>query len=161
MRLISLNQILGLPVIADKSKRLLGKVVDLVLDYKTGKFLGLILEGQKVISPERIKDFNGKQILVSEEVGEILRLGKIQDILQSGIKIKGNKVITETGTKLGKVVDFEVDLILNKLSTIFVKAKILEKPLIIPSSQIISIKKEAILVYDQVIKIAEPQLVGI
>lgn len=151
------NQILGLSVTGESGKSL-GKVTDLVLDYETGKFLALFIEGQKVIKSEQIKNVDKDQILVSHEVEGALPSDKIQKMIQSKIKIKGNKVITESGTHLGKVVNFEIDLNLNRLSFIFVKDKLLGKSMDIAWDQIISIKKEAILVKDEVVKIKAPEL---
>lgn len=158
---IFFNQARGLSVVSYKFGDLLGQVEDLIIDPETGKFLALIVKGQKVIKAEKIRNFDEKQVLVSGKAGETLLSDKIQEIIQNKIKIKGNKVMTESGTRLGRVIDFEIDLVSNKLSTIFVRTKILGKPLMISWNQIISIGKEAIVVRDQVIKIAEPELAGI
>ena len=163
---IFFNQVRGLSVISHKSGDLLGRVEDLVVDPETGKFLALVvlrkLSEVSLVKLDKIKEFNHQAVTVlNNQSLEKISSGEIFNIIQNKIKIKGNKVITESGTRLGRVIDYEIDLVSNKLSTIFVRTKILGKPLIISRNQIISIGKEAIIVRDQVIKIAEPELAGI
>lgn len=163
---IRLNQTLGLPVISQESGNRLGRVKDLIIDYETGEFLALlvgegILTSLEIVEIDKVNNFLPDRVMVRDDTSlEILESGRIQEIIQSKIKIKGNKVMTESGTDLGKVTDFEINLNSNRLSSISVKNKILGKPLIISYNQIISIEKDAIIVKDGVVKIKtfEPEL---
>lgn len=161
------NKALGLPVISQESGNRLGEIEDLVIDYETGKLLALlvsgggVMAGLRIVRTENIRNISQEQVLVRDDASlEILGPSRIQDIIQSKIKIKSNKVITENGTNLGKAIDFELDLESERLSCISVRTKILGKPLVVSWDQIVSIGKEAIVVKEEVVKVKtlEPEL---
>jgi len=163
---IRFNKVLSLPVISYESGDRLGEIKDLVVDHDNGKFLALvvgegILTGSRIIRVDKVRNFGRDTVMILDSRSlEVMTPGRIQDIIQSKIKIKGNKVITESETNLGKVMDFEIDLESERLSFIFVRTKILGGPLIVSYNQIVSIGKDAIVVKDEVVKVKalEPEL---
>lgn len=163
---IRFNKVLSLPVVSCESGDRLGEIKDLVVDYDNGKFLALVvgegtLAGLRIIKVDKVKNFSRDRVMILDTRSlEVMTPGRIEDIIQSKIKIKGNKVITENGTNLGKVIDFEIDLDSSRLSFIFVRTKILGGPLMVFYDQIVSIKKDTIVVKDEVVKVKalEPEL---
>ncbi|MFH0805594.1 MAG: PRC-barrel domain-containing protein [Patescibacteria group bacterium] len=65
-------------------------------------------------------------------------------------KIIGNKVVTQSGQSLGRVVDFEIDTSNQSISKYYVHS-FLKESLIINVSQVIEIKKDKIIVEDTLI----------
>ena len=65
-------------------------------------------------------------------------------------KIIGNKVVTQSGQSLGRVVDFEIDTSNQSINKYYVHS-FLKESLIINVSQVIEIKKDKIIVEDTLI----------
>ena len=69
-------------------------------------------------------------------------------------KIIGNKVFSQSGSYLGKVVDFRIDISGQNIVKYYVSGDffgLIKKPLIIDASQIIEIKEDKIIVDDAAI----------
>ncbi|MEA2113058.1 MAG: PRC-barrel domain-containing protein [Patescibacteria group bacterium] len=69
-------------------------------------------------------------------------------------KIIGNKVFSQSGSYLGRVVDFSVNVLGQNIVKYYVSGDFLaliKKPLIIDASQVIRIRKDKIIVKDAVI----------
>lgn len=158
------NKAIGLPVFSIKNRRKIGKIKDFIIDYKTGKWKGVLVDKNevfktnKIITIDRIKKINRDGFWI-EDVRVLKTLDEIEDLkqlLKEKIKIKENNVFTESGQELGKVKNFELDLNTNQLTKIIVSGGIIKDflrgELIIPYHQIISIKKEAIIVKDTFIR---------
>jgi len=163
--ILSYNKNLGLPVLTIKSGQKLGKIKDFIIDPSCGKFLGVfcinagfIFTAKYFIKTEYIKKFGENAIMIEDEkyLENPYQNETVLNLIKAKIKIKDNRVITESGSDLGEVKNFEVDLISNKISTIIVSGGIFRDlfrgELIISSQQIISIGKDAIIVKDAVIK---------
>lgn len=165
MTVLFYNKIIGLPLITRKSKKICGEVNDLIVDPKSGKVLGIVAldylnsKKQAFIPIETIASFKKDKVEIEKE--NVLKpIEKIENsikiLLGQKIKIKGNKVITQSGSNLGEVSDFEINTIQNKLEKIHVSGGIIKDliqgELIIPATKIISINKEAITVQDGLTK---------
>ncbi|MEW6407422.1 MAG: PRC-barrel domain-containing protein [Patescibacteria group bacterium] len=162
---INYNKTIGLPVLAVKAGQKLCKVKDFVIDTNSGKFLGIfciksgfIFTSKYFIGEEKIKNF-GKNALTIEDEKSLenpYQNETIAPMIKKRIKIKNNNVLTESGSDLGEVKNFEIDLISNKLSKIVVSGGIFQDffrgEIIIPYSQIVSIGRDAIIVKDAVVK---------
>lgn len=162
---INYNKTIGLVVLAIKTGQKLCKIKDFVIDANSGKFLGIfciksgfIFTSKYFIKAEKIKNFGENAIMVEDEksLENPYQNKIIAPIIKKRIKIKNNEVLTELGSDLGEVKNFEVDLISNKLSKIIVSDGIFQDffkgEIIIPYSQIVSIGRDAIIVKDVVIK---------
>lgn len=168
MGCIYYNKTKNLPLISKKQNTRLGKVDELIIDFNNGNFLGLtitkggILSRKKFINLKDIFRFDKNAVVLKSKgiIRQIKNVSKIGEIIRSEIKIKNNKAITQSGQYIGTIKDFEVDLDVNKLSKLIVGKGIipgLERQTI-PYSQIISIKKEAIVVRDVVVKVQKMNL---
>jgi uncharacterized protein YrrD len=165
--LLNYNKTLGLPIVSVKTGQKLCKIKDFVIDYSTGRFLGVfcfrqgfIFSAKFFIKTERIKNFGENAAMIENETAlenpKQKQNEKVAGLIKEKIKIKENKVLTESGSNLGKAKNYEVDLISQKLSKITVSGGIfgdfLRGEVIIPHEKIISIGRDAIIVKDAVVK---------
>jgi len=68
--------------------------------------------------------------------------------------IINNKVVTQSGQLLGKVIDFEINTLNQNIIKYYVQRDLigfLKKPLIINANQVIEIKKDKLIVEDAVV----------
>lgn len=157
------SKIIFLPVLSGGGKKLC-KIKDLIIDHANGRFLGifclkpgLIFSAKFFIRAENVKNFGENAVMTESEkmLENPYENRKVSEILKEKIKIKDNKVLTESGSDLGEVKDYEVDLISNKLSKIIVSGGIFRDffrgELIIPHLQIVSLGRDAIIVKDAVV----------
>lgn len=162
---LSYNKTIGLPVITIKTGEKLCKVKDFVIDYQNGKFLGILglragflFSAKFFVRAENIKKFGENAVMVENAtvLENPYQNAKVANLIKEKIKIKDNKVLTESGSDLGEVRNHEVDLISGKLAKIIVSGGIFRDlfrgEIIIPSTQIVSIGRHAIIVKDAVIK---------
>jgi sporulation protein YlmC with PRC-barrel domain len=69
-------------------------------------------------------------------------------------EVIGNRVVTQSGQSLGRVVDFEIDTISQNIIRYYTQGDLLgflKEPLIINANQVIEIKKDKIIVEDMVV----------
>jgi sporulation protein YlmC with PRC-barrel domain len=69
-------------------------------------------------------------------------------------EVIGNKVVTQSGQLLGKVVDFEIDTTSQNIIRYYTQGDLfgfLKEPLMINADQVIEIKKKQIIVEDAII----------
>lgn len=148
---------------------LVGLVDSLIINPDNGEVAGLVVRegfGKKKFKTLASKDIVGissEFYLVSsyKALGEMDEIVRLKTILDKDIKVTGNKVYTVSGTYLGKVFDFTVDLSHFMISRIYIGGKGLGsfgKQYIIAHKQIVSIEKDRITVDDGVIKLKAPVL---
>jgi sporulation protein YlmC with PRC-barrel domain len=134
----------------------LGRVADLIIDPENGKLLALKLRS-KIFQPKIICtiDIQGytplflvakdDSVVVSAE--EVIR---VKNVIDKKIMIIGNKVKTEAGKKLGICEDILIDTSTCMIIKFYVKASTMLGPLqpdlIIPSSRVVRIDRDAIVV---------------
>lgn len=160
---IDYNKTIGLPILVIKDGKEVGSVREFVVDFDNGLILGLllsagILERNRVIKIRDVKEFGKDSIMIEDEkvIMPLRMIGVFRDLLKKKIKIKGNRVVTESGEELGEVKNYEVDDISYKISKIFVSEGVLKDlfkgELIVRADNIVSIGKDAIIVRDNVVK---------
>jgi len=164
------STIIGLPIKNIRDGLNLGEVRDFVVDPVDGEILAISLKPHlfsslKIISLIDIREINPEMVIVdsSDVLSEPEEVIRVKEVLGSGIKILKNKVVTESGQKLGEVYDFTFDLIEKELSRIYVKGNFIKEllslsELIIPKEKIIKITPKAIYVEDGVIGVKEKEV---
>lgn len=122
------TNILGTPVFEDDGTRPITTVKDLLVDPETSKTLAFIVDKSKnlVVMPIDIVSF-GDVIRINThdsiiEAHEVLRIEQVQ---QKQIYIFNNRVETEEGEYLGRVIDFSLDFTTYELKKIYVAKVIL------------------------------------
>lgn len=149
---------------------LVGLVESLIINPDNGELAGLIVRegfGKKNLKTLAAKDILGissEFYLVPnyETLGDLDEIVRLKEILDRDIKIIGNKVYTASGTYLGKVFDYTIDLSHFMISRIYVGSKLLgafSKQHIVAYKQIISIEKDRITVDDASTKVKSPSFV--
>lgn len=88
-----------------------------------------------------------------EDIGEIIRLG---DVMERNYQINGKPVVTESGTKLGKLEDYSVDTVNNLIQKIYIKPSLLKNlmvnNLVIDRKHIVRAEDSKIIVSDASLK---------
>jgi sporulation protein YlmC with PRC-barrel domain len=101
-----------------------------------------------------IREYSRSGIIIDslediEDIGEIVRLG---DIVERNYQVIGKHVVTESGTKLGKVEDYSVDTLSNAIQKLYVKPSLLKNlmvnNLVIDRVHIIKTEDDRIIVSD-------------
>ncbi|MBI2463507.1 PRC-barrel domain-containing protein [Candidatus Peregrinibacteria bacterium] len=142
------------PIIARDDTKALARVQSIIIDHENGKILG-VHAGKNVIAFQdiltwkpKIEIMNGSVQMLPEDIV------RIQKVLDSGIKIMGNTVKTEKNQYIGKVVDCIIDIQKGILSSLYVAKNAILFPYdkrIIPATQIVEIRKDAIIVCEQIL----------
>jgi sporulation protein YlmC with PRC-barrel domain len=151
---------------------LVGLVEDLIINPDNGELAGFIV--REGFGKNSLKTLGSKDILgISsdfylipnyETLGEIDEIVRLKAIMDKHIKVTGNKVFTFSGTYLGRVFDYTIDLRHFMISRIYIGGKTLGafgKQHIIGYKQIISIEKDKITVDDAFVKVRKPTLVKV
>lgn len=149
---------------------LVGLVQSLIINPDNGELAGLIVRegfGKKNLKTLAAKDILGISsdfylVPSYETLGDMDEIVRLKQIMDKDTKITGNKVYTASGTYLGKVFDYTLDLSHFMISRIYVGSKMLGslgKQYIISYKQIISIEKDRITVDDTSTKVKNPSFV--
>jgi len=141
----------------------IGRVADLIIDPANGKLLALKMRKSSVFKPKIICtiDIQGytpifliaKDDSVICDADEVVR---VKEVLDKKVLIIGNKVETESGKKLGICEDILIDTETSMVIKFYVKSAGILGPLssdlIIPSSRVVSINRDAIVVKENGVK---------
>ncbi len=154
------SKLIKLAVVSIGSGENLGKIVDLVIDYDSGKCLALlvqpegILAAKKIVLIDDVSSFGDDAVMVPDEKA-VVPLKDSEDIariVNSKVKIIDNKVVTYSGEQLGEAKDYTIDEASYKLAKLFVSTGILKDlfkgELVITADKVVSIGKDAIIVKD-------------
>lgn len=142
------------PIIARDDTKEHGRVQSIIIDHENGKILG-IHTGKSVIVFQDILSWEPKIEIANQSVQMLSEdIVRIQKVLDSGIKIMGNTVKTEKNQYIGKVVDCIIDVQKGILSSLYVAKNAIIFPYdkrIIPATQIVEVRKDAIIVREQIL----------
>lgn len=109
-----------------------------------------------------IREYSRSGIIIDslediEDIGEIVRLG---DIVERNYQILNKPVVTESGQKLGKIEDFSVDTVSNKIQKLYIKPSLLKNlmvnNLIIDRAHIVKAEDDRVVVSDASLKVKQP-----
>lgn len=161
----SFKEIIGTPIVADDVGRPIALVQDLLIDTDRGKIAALIVrrQGSHVIVPMDIR-YWGKIIRVSgaEVIISANEVVRVNEVLEKNISVMGNKVETENGKFLGKVVDYLVDTESLDLLKIFVSRTLIGiisvERRVLSSKEIIEITKDKIIVKDDLVEVKNKEM---
>lgn len=158
------SKIIGLPVFIQDSIRPVSSVHDLVIDPTNGKIVAFLIDSRKklVVSPMDIVSIkNGIFVRSSEDIIKSDEILRVDSIMREFGSLHDKKVFTENGKHIGKVVDFYVNpssLVVGKIITAKSLLGIAQYDgRIIPASEIIEMKKDRVIVRDDVIAVREKE----
>ena len=146
------SEIIGLPVLIEGLGRA-SRITDILIDSKNGSIAAFFVAGgrMKIIAPMDILFF-GQAVVIGdmEDIIDAEELIKAKQIIEKDIWILGSRVKTKKGEDLGNVHDYYVDTTYFGLTKIVVYKSyfgLFKTPeRIIPSADIIDIKKDLIIV---------------
>lgn len=154
--LLQASQIIGLPVGATNTQERAGTISNLVIDPDSGQLLGFVVKagffsGEKVLSFHDVTGVDHTAVLVRER--EVIlppkEIAPVKRAIEDKRPLLGQKVITESGTRLGRVVDLVVNTETAMITKIYVSHLLEER--IIPLDKVIKVTKERIVVKDDVV----------
>lgn len=151
------SEIIGATLVTFQERLAAGKVEKIIIDPADGAFLGFET-GKKVVPVSEIRAMGAEYILIKDlaSLTASSEVVKISNALTTKTKIIGASVETESGHKLGKVVEAALDFVSLRLERLYVSPPIslqnLGKQLLIPASKIIKIEKTRIIVSDEFIR---------
>lgn len=102
------GELVSKPVIDTAEGRSLGRVKDAMFEPEQHLLYGLLVEteaGDRFLARDAVRGFGADAVTVDGE-GAITDLGtesRARELMESGIRLRGTKVITETGDSLGTV----------------------------------------------------------
>lgn len=159
------SSMLRLPVGTLKPPVRVGKVKDLVIDPKGGKFLGItvsvsLLQSARFVTASDIVAVDRAGLVIASEeslveVGEVVR---VRQALKEGVRVLGLRVVTQARRKIGRVSDLAIDLEGQRVAKYYVKSWFSER--IIPATAVVKItRKEMVIESDEAISgAAAPEL---
>ncbi|MDQ3158577.1 MAG: PRC-barrel domain-containing protein [bacterium] len=153
-----------------------------VLSLRTGAPIGSLAE--EIINPNNLKiegwyaidnSTRKKGVLLNQDVRDILPQGiavndheaisdpneliRLKEIMDIGFELNEKKVRTESGKRLGKIMDFAFDKEGYFIEKIYVRQSVVKSfsggQLIIDRSQIVEVTHDKMIVKDAVIKLSE------
>lgn len=171
MRIMRCN-LVGLEVRNKKDNSHLGLVRGVLVSPDNGKLLAFSLNknfSRVVLASDLIFDEELGHFYVTDldRVLDSKRDETIAQVLHEKRYFKRQKVTTQTGERVGTMVDFEVDIVLHIITQIFVEKRmffLLKRRVAFPYSSIIDVERSKIVVDTDksfaFIKKAEPNIVG-
>jgi len=148
------SKIVNLPIIELENQSRLASVLDVVVDPKNGRILGLIakvgsiLPRDQLVAARDISQILPTTILVvdAERLTAIDEVVRVNELYKKHYTLFGKKVVTENGKLLGKINDYLIDDEALSLVKIYVRHLISDR--IIPYSAVVKIDDKAVTVKD-------------
>lgn len=149
------NQLIDRPILSRNKISTLARIKSVIIDPETGKILSVAISKSK----DKLISFSDLVWSADEKVFFVLDEDVIFDrkdlvrsdfILHEGSYFNKQKVVTESGKKLGQLNDFEIDITLGMLTQISVRKRILFFGIrrLIARKFILEVKPRKILVED-------------
>ncbi len=153
------SQLVGAKVLLYQEGAIVGEASRVLIDPDDATFVGLAvqpshLRSERYIPTSEIKGYGSGYLMAKglSSLSEENEVIKIRKVLSNEPQIIGARVVTEDGTRIGKVADATVNLkdsILDKLYlTSLLNIGLLGEQKIIDRSQILKIEKKKIIVRD-------------
>ncbi|MBI3495638.1 PRC-barrel domain-containing protein [Candidatus Berkelbacteria bacterium] len=163
--LVLASSLLKLPVGTLQPPVKIGKVKDVVIDPKGGRFLGVTVSVSLLQPPLFVStsdmlavDHAGVVIKSEEALVEINEIVRAKEALREGIRLIGLRVVTTSNKRLGRVSDLVIDLEGERVAKYYVSSWFSER--IFPASAVVKItKKELVVESDEALTaVAAPEL---
>lgn len=112
-----LQQLKGMPVLSLQEGEVLGRVREAIIDTAAGRVVALTLDRRtpggehQVVATANIRSVGKEAITVEDRtsVVPISRIPRFKELAQKGKPLRGRVVMTEGGSRLGRVGDVTVD----------------------------------------------------
>lgn len=150
--IISYSQIIDSNILAINEQKSVGTVSEVVLQKTDLKIKAVVTNSPLFFLPKRVLTFDDiidfdQHAIVTQSEDNIVKLAEVVSIAKA-IKAKclgvGQKVITQSGTVVGKVYDFTIDSDSGLIYSLYVKRFLTDK--IIPRSIILELKNNCYII---------------
>lgn len=162
--LVLASQIKDSPVLSIRNGHPVAKTGDMLIDADKLEVAAVFCvsgnwrKNNHVLLLRDIREFSHAGLIIDslediEDIGEIVRLG---DLVNRNYQVVGKAVITENGTKLGKVEDYSIDTVSNLIQKLYIKPSLLKNlmvnNLVVDRGNIIRTEDKQIIVSDATLK---------
>lgn len=158
------SDILGSSVLLFQENATVGPVKKLIFASENGAILGFVLfdpiqKKEVILQPQSIKQMVENVIIADgyDALADPKDVIRVKDALKEDVGIIKERVVTESGQVLGRVVNATFDTISWKLNRLYINPplglKVLAKELILPAKKIVKIDKKQITVTDDYAKV--------
>ena len=161
---ISVNRLIGLPIVSLQTGQALAVVDSLLLDYRTLEAVALLCalprRAQSVVMMRDIREWAKGAVLVNSEddLSEPADIVRLQSLLDENFKLTGAPVKTELGSRLGRVESYTIATETGQIQKLYVRQSALRHifvgNLTIDRSQIVDVGPRLITVRDASVKAA-------
>lgn len=153
------SQLIFFPIISLQTGQTIGKLGNAIVNLEKLEIVAFFVT-ENPIGPEAtlmIRDIRqlAKDCLVIDSADEIANsseIVRIQQLLNSGYKVVGLPVFTQSGTRLGNVIDFTINWETKLISKLYVKPKLwqrfLSSNLVIDRLQIVEVTNSRVTTSD-------------
>lgn len=154
---ILLSTIFKVPVYALDIQAKVGFVDSYVIDPKDGRLIGFLIRKNffkplKILAFDDVIEINANAIVTKaeEQIMEVSEIVRAKDILNAGIKVLNQKVVTNSRKSIGRVEDLLVNTQTGMITKYYVKTLLESR--IIPAEKVIKITHKEIVVQDDVLE---------
>ncbi len=152
--IVSYSQIIGSDVLSINEQKSVGKISDLVLQKSDLKVKAALLRQsffyvpQKLVTYNDIIDFDNNAIVIQTEdnIVTLKEVIAVQKAIQASLCGINQKVMTKSGSLVGRVYDYTIDSTSGMIYSLYVHKLLLDK--IIPRSIILELEKNIFLIED-------------
>lgn len=156
------RELKGMTVLALQEGERLGQVRDLILDPIARQVVAVVLDRRvggedQIVATANIRNV-GPAVITVEDRSSLVSLSRIprfQELARVGKPIHGKMVISESGERLGKVDDLEVDVQTFRLVSLVLRS-VLGRGQVITTERVRTIGADAVVVSDKEPELAAP-----
>ena len=162
--IVRYSQVVHSPIVEIRSQSLLGKVSEVVLQKSDFSVKAVLFKSsplsleRRVVTETDILEITPQAVLVNDENSSesLSESPRVQQSLKTKSFGVGQKVVTKSKKRVGRVVDFTFDSQIMKIQNLYVKSMLSDR--IIPSTVIEKVEGKTITISDdfEVSKAAQP-----
>lgn len=153
MKLLRRSKIIDASIFSLQEGFDLGKIRNFLIDKSNLKIIFVLVDvsfNKKYLAFEDIKNVSAKKFLVNgkEDFSEKNELVKYKDFFAKSVFLYKMAVETSSGKKLGRVYDFDIDLISGFVEKIYAKKLFLFNNFVINRSDVLEVTDKKIIIKD-------------
>jgi len=150
------GDILNKPVFAEDE--VVGKVLEILIDPQRGRSIGFLIAQPfakpHAVSYSDILELSSSGVLINS-IDSIIRPSEvlqIQRVISQGVRVLGAKAETESGKKLGRVLDFVIEAETGQVTKFYIKPGLFTPLLILSSDKVLRMEKNRIIFRNDVLE---------
>ncbi|HIE51694.1 MAG TPA: hypothetical protein EYP85_08020 [Armatimonadetes bacterium] len=157
------RELIGLPILELRTGENIAKVQDVILNAQERRVLALVVERgglfktARAILFERVEGIGDNAVTVetANVIVELPQHPDLERLYKRGIHLQGNRLVTKSGNRLGKIVDFGLETETGEIVLLYLTSGLLKGQTSVNAQKIITVGKDAVIVPDDYA--AEPE----